>query len=153
MFTEQAKEYLDKLTYKASAERDTSNVPLGGIYWKDEIPDWDAFHELPEEDKNNILRLFSIRFEIWDGTVLSAESAAYWAEARSLFPRCPIFQRLMLSADDKQAQEAVMKEAESFLDALFSGATDLTLADGNGITQISGTYRLSSEGDSDKQPN
>ncbi len=152
MFTEHATEYLEKLTYNASAERDTSIVPLGGIYWKDEIPDWDAFHELPEEDKNNILSLFSIRFEIWDGTVLSAESAAYWAEARSLFPRCPIFQRLMLSADDKQAQEAVVKEAESFLDALFSGATDVTVADGNGITKISGAYKLSGERDSYKQP-
>src|SRR5437660_7298024 len=41
-------------------------LPLGSIYWDDEIPDITQFVTLPEDDRSRILHLFSIRFKIWD---------------------------------------------------------------------------------------
>jgi len=145
MFTERATQYLEGGVFDPAAERDQSIVPLGGIYWKDEIPDWDRFLELSEADQMAILRLFSIRFQLWAGQELSADDAAYWGGARSLFPGCPIFQRLKLSAEEEQAQEVARTEVLKCFDAMFSGATDVTITENNGITRISGTHKLKNE--------
>ncbi len=145
MFTKRATKYLQRLVYNPAAERDQSIIPLGGIYWKDEVPDWDRFHELSQADQNAILRLFSIRFQLWAGEELSADDAAYWGGARSLFPGCPIFQRLKLSAEEEQAQEVARTEVLKFFDTMFSGATDVTITENNGITRISGTHKLKNE--------
>jgi len=149
MFTKRAKRYLSGLTYNSSAERDQSIVPLGTIHWKDEIPAWDAFLELPEEDQASILRLFAIRSEIWSKCSLSEEDDAWWSAARSLFPQCPIFRRLHLSPDDERARDDCLEEALSFFDAMFSGATDVSITEEKGVTKVSATHKLTNGNDSD----
>jgi len=36
-------------------------LPLGGIYWEDEMPDLRQIMKIHEEDRNQMFRLFSIR--------------------------------------------------------------------------------------------
>ena len=147
MLTAHTTHYLKGLAYNPSAERIPCIIPLGGIYWSDEIPDFDTFFEFPEDDQASILRLFSIRFTIWAGHELAKDDASYWEEARTLFPHCPIFRRLQLSPDDQKAQEATMKNAEEFFDAMFSGATDATISESKGLTKFSITHKLTDETD------
>jgi len=146
MFSKRATNYLEGLVYNVAAQREESIIPLGSIYWKDEIPDWDRFLRLSEADQNAILRLFSIRYDLWASKELSADDAAYWGDARRLFPRCPIFQRLKLTSEDEQAKEAVFKEAPKFFDAMFAGAQDVTISDSDGIMRVSATHKLDNEG-------
>jgi hypothetical protein len=55
---------------------------LGSIYWDDEMPDTAELVTLPEGDRNRILRLFSIRFKVWDGKRLSDDEQSSSGEMR-----------------------------------------------------------------------
>ncbi len=62
MLSEGALEYLQTLSYDSDAEGRSCIIPLGGIYWADEIPDFHALLKVPKSDRDLIYRLFSIRF-------------------------------------------------------------------------------------------
>ena len=110
MLSQTAIDFLSPLTYKENAERRICFLPLGGIYWEDEIPDFQELHNLPKHDRNLVYRLFSIRFSIWNGEELSEGDQRYWDEARLQVPKYAMFQRLKLSFEDEQAQDAVERE-------------------------------------------
>jgi len=57
---------LAALSFRSDAKRSVCILPLGSIYWDDEIPDLAQLMTLPEGDRNTVLHLFSIRFKIWD---------------------------------------------------------------------------------------
>ena len=136
--------YLSELTYRPDAERSICWIPLGGIYWQDELPDFWDFMKLPEEDRKQILRLFAIRFQLWDNTTSSEEDERFWNAATSQVPACPIFRRLELSADDRKSQNDVEQHFEEEFGALFSDADEVTLTDeGHGLQSFSARLDLS----------
>lgn len=71
MLTAGALEYLRPLAFDPSAERLSCLIPMGGIYWSDEIPDFRTLMHVKESDRNQIYRLFSIRFKLWAGEELA----------------------------------------------------------------------------------
>jgi hypothetical protein len=138
-----AVDFLRPLSFRAEAECRVCLLPLGGIYWEDELPAYEALHKLPESDRNAILRLFSIRFKIWAKQRLSADDQEYWNVACSQVPTYALFHRLELSTDERQAQERVEREAQKCFEALIAGADDLTVTEGeDGLRSFSATFDL-----------
>jgi hypothetical protein len=131
--------HLSALIYQPDAKRSVCWLPLGGICWQDEIPDFNRFLTLGEEERSQIYRLFHIRFKIWDDEALSEDEQGFWNGARSQVPPCPIFHRLELSEDDKNAQRQVEEEFAAFL----TDADKVTVSeDANGLQSFSATFDL-----------
>ena len=146
MLKNTAVEYLRGLTYDPSAERYSSILPLGAIYWSDEIPDFKALHELPEEVSDQIFRLMIIRLQVWDDETLSVEDQAFWDDALAQVPDSPLFQRLTLSGEDRAAQLETECSALEFIEQLAATADKFKIdQDGS----FSATYDLTKE---DRQP-
>lgn len=110
MLTDGALKFLKPLKHDPNAERLVCMIPMGGIYWADEIPDFRALIEMPEVDRNSVYRLFSIRFRLWNGETLDADDRAYWESAAALVPDYPVFRRAHISGEDRAAQESAEKE-------------------------------------------
>lgn len=143
MLSSRAHEYLSGLRFDPCAERRWCNIPLGGIYWSDEIPDFKELHRFSEEDRQGIYRLFSIRFQLWSGARLSAEDDIFWCYCERAYPECPIFRRTTLTPDDRKAQDECEAETIKAFDALFGGADKLEVKTGlNGEQVFSATYDL-----------
>jgi hypothetical protein len=104
-------------------------IPMGGIYWADEIPDFHALMDVPKSDRDLIFRLFSIRFKLWAGDVLSADDQSYWDTARRLVPEYPVFHRAEISDDDRAAQTDAERDAMDGFEALLGDADELTVND------------------------
>ena len=81
MLSEAAVNYLQPLKHNPDAQRHCSMIPLGGIYWDDEIPEFSKLMTVPKDDRDAIFRLFSIRFKLWAGDELDADDQAYWDAA------------------------------------------------------------------------
>jgi hypothetical protein len=145
MLSETAVAFLSPLTFKANAKREASLIPLGGIYWDDEIPDFDLLLALPEQDHKLVFRLFSIRFTLWAGEALSESAQAFLDEARSQVPAYPLFQRLNLSPADRKAQEEAERSALESFDALFGRADKIKVSkEGDGFS-VSASFDLRKE--------
>jgi len=146
MLSEAAIDFLAPLTFRATAERRSCLLPLSGIYWEDEIPDFKALLKLPEQDRSLVLRLFSIRFSIWDGEELPEADQLYWDQARLQVPNYALFQRLDLSLEDRRAQDAVLREAIECFDAFFAGADEVKITeDEHGMKSFSATIDLTKD--------
>jgi hypothetical protein len=81
-----------------------SIIPLGSIYWDDEMPGYLDLMKLSEGEQNLIWQLFAIRFRIWDDERLQPEDRSLWEYAGSEAPDWALFRRLTLSADDRKGQ-------------------------------------------------
>lgn len=146
MLTRTTIEYLRRRSFDPSAERWTSYLPLGGNYWSDEIPDFKALAALSDGASDEVFRLMGIRLQIWNGEVLSDEDQAFWNAATAQAPDCPVFQRLTISEDDREAQLAAERSMLEFVEALADGADEFEI-DQEG--RLSATFDLSKE---DRQP-
>jgi hypothetical protein len=104
-------------------------IPMGGIYWSDEIPDFRALMDVLEPDRKQIYRLFAIRFKIWAGEVLSDDDQSYWNAAKQLIPDYPVFHRIRISDRDRAAQAAAEQEAVAGFEALLTGADEIKIND------------------------
>jgi hypothetical protein len=94
-------------------------------------------------DLYTVLRLFFIRFKIWDDEPLSAQEMLLWEAARSDFGNWALFHRLVLSADDRDAREQVEQDVEKGLDEFFRDADQVEFEDrGNGLQKFSATFDL-----------
>jgi len=142
MLSPGALRYLKPLRYDPGAARISCMIPMGGIYWTDEIPDFHALRALPEADRELIYRLFSIRFKIWAGHELDSDDQRFWDTARSQVPDYPVFHRTDLTPDDRAAQEAAEEDTVAALQALFGGADEVTVGEDG---SISGTYDLTKD--------
>lgn len=129
MLSKGALKYLKPLKYDPEAERRWSLVPLGGIFWADEIPDFRALSHLPKRDRDSIFRLFSISFRLWDGDELEEDEQAYWDAARTQVPDYPLFRRVDLSPDDRKAQAATRESTIEFFDAVATVADEVSISD------------------------
>ena len=129
MLSDGALKYLLPLKHDPKAERRSCMIPMGGIYWADEIPDFHALMDVPEHDRTLIYRLFSIRFKLWAGDDLNDEDQSYWDSARSQVPDYPVFHRVHISDEDRAAQAAAQEDALAGFEALFADADDVTVND------------------------
>lgn len=153
ILSETALAYLSALTYRPAAERRTCVLPISGIYWEDEIPDLHQLMKLPEGALVQILRLFHIRYRIWQGTPLVEDEQHIWNSAKSLWPDCPLFQRVELSRDDQLAQDAALRYAAEITDALFADADQVRVVEKcPGVQEISATFDLTKRGDVNSPP-
>src|SRR5262249_37145285 len=138
--------YLSKLNYRADASRLVCLIPLSGMYWEDEIPEFRELAELSEDDRLQVFRLFAIRYKLWDGETLSEEEGKFWNTVRSQVPNTPIFQRLTLSADDKQAHVDARQSCAEEFEEIFADAGQITWTDhGGGIQSFSAKFDLTKE--------
>ena len=129
--------YMSALTYRAESMRLVSLMPLSGIYWDDEIPDFDALFSLGEDDKMQYLHLFGIRIKLWRGEALNGEDQNLWDTVRTHVPTCPVFMRLNISEDDRKTQREAEQETGEMLGGLFSGAEEITWTDvGSGAKEF-----------------
>ena len=127
MLSDGALDYLRPLTFDPDAERLSCMIPMGGIYWADEIPDFRVLMDVPKSDRDLIFRLFSIRFKLWAGDELSGDDQSYWDNAQRLVPDYPVFHRVDISDDDRAAQTAAEEDAMAGFEALFGDADELTV--------------------------
>ena len=95
----------------------------------DEIPDFHALIDIPEHDRNQIYRLFKIRFKLWAGDELDAEDQSYWDSARAQVPDYPVFHRVHISDEDRAAQTAAEEGTLAGFEAQFAGADKVTVND------------------------
>ena len=142
MLTDAALKYLRPLKFNPRAERLSCMIPMGGIYWSDEIPDFRALMDLPDSELKQIYRLFAIRFRLWAGEALTDDDQSYWDAAQQLVPDYPLFHRVRISDDDRAAQEATEQETIAGFEALFGGADEVKIdEDGS----FSATFDLTKE--------
>ena len=138
--------------YRADAARRNSILPLGGVYWEDEIPDFRTLHQLPEAARSEILRLFAIRFKLRRGEQLSDEEDCFWSDARSAAPGHGIFRRTSLSPEDRSEQEATEKLVVEFFEAVAATAEQMEVEDnGTGLASWSATINLQNSGESERR--
>ncbi|UCH21782.1 MAG: hypothetical protein JSU83_00490 [Deltaproteobacteria bacterium] len=145
MLTDRAVSYLKPLIYNESAERRASLIPFGGIYWEDEIPDFHAFMEIPEYDRAGIIKLFYIRFKIWNEEELSNDEQKFWEDAKKRVSEYALFQRLELTKEDRQIQEETERGAEELFNAFTDGAEDVKISEKDGVVSFSITHDLTKE--------
>lgn len=105
MLSKSAVEFLSPMTYQDGAKRCYCLIPLGAIYWDDEIPDFKDFHALDKQDYRAIMRLFGIRSKLWFGKEPTEPEDQHWEAAKSQLPNYPLFCRLDLSVEDREAQD------------------------------------------------
>ena len=93
-----------------------------------------------------IYKLFSIRFEIWDSKTISESDQTFWDEARALVPEYPLFRRLQLSTEDRQAQDEVECKAIAGFEALCAGAKEVQVTKNeHGFNSFSVTIDLTKD--------
>jgi hypothetical protein len=153
MLSKTAHAYLSALTYRPAAERRTCYFPTSGIYWEDEIPDLQQFMKLPEDGLLQILRLFHIRYGIWEGAPLAEDEQRFWNAAKSQLPDCPLFQRVGLSPDDQLAQGVAQRIGAEMTEALFADADQVRVVEKcPGVQEISATFDLLKRGNLTSPP-
>jgi hypothetical protein len=145
MLSTTAVAFLSPLTYRVHARRRICFVPLGGIYWDDEIPNVRLLLALPSSDRDLIFRLFGIRFRLWAGKELSRDDQSFLDTARSQVPAYALFQRLTLGPDDRRAQEEFEGSAIESFKELFSGADKVEATSEGGVSRFCATFDLTKE--------
>src|SRR5262245_59037808 len=136
---------LSALTYRADAKREVCWIPLGGICWDDEMPDIREFMHIPENDRDQVFRLFFIRTKIWKDLELSKDERNFWDEARARMPEWALFQRLNVSGEDLEAQDKAERDTDTALEALFADADRVTITERDGIQSFEATFDLTKE--------
>jgi hypothetical protein len=145
MISENTITQLSALTYRADAKRRVCWIPLGGICWDDEMPDVYQSIHFPEEDRDQMFRLFLLRTKIWKGVELSEDEQDFWDEARARMPSWALFHRISISEADLLAQEQAERDSARALEELFADADQVTITEKDGIQSFSATYDLTKE--------
>lgn len=146
MLSEKTLTHLSTLTYRPDAKRQVCILPLGSVYWDDELPQMGKFAAFPEPDRNEILRVFALRLKFWDRQVLSDEDRQFWESVRSAAPNWAIFRRLELSDTDRlkrdEIERACAKEFEEFL----ASADEVSVGEPkHGMQSFSATFKLNKD--------
>ena len=142
MLTEITLGFLSTLTYQADAKRLVCWMPLSGIYWEDELPDIHLLNKIPENEREQILRLFTTRVRVWKGEVLSDKEQQLWDATYSQVPQWAFFQRDHISVDDQHAQENAEQGGADALEALLADADEVTISENDGVQNNSATFDL-----------
>lgn len=121
--SEHAIDFLAGLSFDPDAARMSSVIPLAGIFWADELQ-IEKVRALEDHDRSAIFRLFGIRQKIWTGNPLSSDEQELWDSALEGLPGWPLFKRLSISSEDREAQRAAELSAEAFSQMLRSDADE-----------------------------
>jgi hypothetical protein len=112
------------------------------------MPDFLKLAELSEDERNAVWRLFGIRYRIWDDEHLCDEDRTFWDGACADAPDWALFQRLTISAADREAREQAERGVEKEFAVFFADADEVKLRDkGNGIQEFSATFDLTKKPD------
>jgi hypothetical protein len=125
------------LPFRADAERSVCILPLGSIYWEDEMPDLAQLMKLPENDRNAVWRLFSLRFKIWDRERLCDDEQRFWDEVQKQAPGWAILPQP--SAEDQRVREETEAGVQRELEAFFGDADQVTISEQDGVQSFSAT--------------
>ena len=136
---------IEKLRFDPQAEMRWCLIPLGSIYWSDELPGKMFLEFSDPKDRSFAMRLFAIRINFWNRDEMSSEEISLWNEAKARFPNWPIFQRLELTGERRQEHEKVQNEAEEFFVQLCDEADKLELSDEGDYTSFSATFKLTDD--------
>jgi len=109
------------------------------------MPDIRHLMKIPEDDRNQILRLFSIRTRLWKGELLPVAERQFWDTTYSQVPSWPFFHRQQVSPDDLHAQEDAERATTDALEALFADANELSVSEKDGVQSFSATFLLTRE--------
>lgn len=146
MLTHKTLAILSTLTYRPDAQRGVSILPLGSIYWDDELPKMHNFVGFPEADRVQVLRVFAIRLKLWDHEALSDDDRELWDSVRSAAPEWAIFRRLDLSPDDRRAREEAERACASEFEEFLAGADEISISEEkHGIQSFSATFHLNKD--------
>jgi len=152
MLSPSAVAYFSPLKYRADAARRTSWLPLSGICWEDELPNFQDLMHMPEPDQRLMARLFCIRIRIWKGEAVSDEDRSLWEDVHSQLPDWAFFQRLTISAEDQKDQTAAEQAGECVFEGLAAVFSDeCTITQKGGVAQFSATWKVPEEKGSAKK--
>jgi len=143
MFSERLLGLLKRLRFDPGAKSRVSLIPLGSIFWEDEMPSLKELFAVPQDEQNAMWRIFAIRFKIWDSEALSSEGQCVWETAREEVPNWPLFRRLVLSHDDQAPREEAEKSVEKEFEDFFRDADQVQVTDeGHGLQGFSAKFDL-----------
>ena len=110
---------IENLVVNPSASIVYCELPLGSIYFSDELPE----NLLPGRiaDYLQVMRILGIRVNLWNGLALSDDDQAFWQDAQQQFPNWPVFQRIALTPEQRRAHESVPEDLDASLHHLDDG--------------------------------
>jgi hypothetical protein len=114
----QALAYLQSLSYWRETVRLFCLSPVGGIYWRNEIPDLNQFETLSADDQCMVWRLFAIGISICNGGALTSADQDFWERSRRQVPNCPLFQRAEVSQHERREDYRVDRRRPTFSEGL-----------------------------------
>jgi hypothetical protein len=146
MVSKETLSQLSALTYHADAKRQVCILPLGSVYWDDELPQVGKFAAFPEADRNEIFRVFAIRLKVWDRQVLSDEDRQFWESMRSAAPNWAIFRRLDLSDADRREREEIERACTKEFEEFLASADEVSVREEkHGMQSFSATFKLNKD--------
>ena len=119
-------DYLSAMQYRPEAERLESILPLGGIYWADEL-DFASMKVLSGADRDTLFRVVALRMKIWDAEALDEEDQQFWDAAQCAVPGWALFRRLTLSDEDRRAHQHAFSQVVEFFEAMKSEGYEVDL--------------------------
>lgn len=144
MFSEHAAEIIETLRFDPSARMIRCTLPLGSIYWEDELPP-DDFAAFLEPDRKLVMKVFSIRISYWSDDALGEADQQFFNDVRNKFPNWPLFQRLELNFDSRKAHEETQNSLLDFFALLSEHSDKLSIeTTEGGIMRFSATIDLES---------
>lgn len=146
MFSENATSIIRALSFDSHAETISCLLPLGSIFWSDELPPSRFLAFTDAADREAVMRLFAIRINYWNTGEMNAEDKLFWDTAQKQFPDWALFRRLNLSESQRLEHESVQKQAEDFFEEIVASADEVTLSKNEGgFTSFSATFNLDDE--------
>jgi len=124
MLSEKSVAMLEARTYRADSDWGVNILPLGSIYWHDELPETLDLLKTPA-DMLIIYAMFAIRLKLWDSETLSAQDQEMWDAVRQQVPNWALFNRLNLSEEQRLARESAEKQVEKEIESLSAERGDV----------------------------
>jgi hypothetical protein len=121
------------------------SIPLGSIFWSDELPDGKPIIIDNDDDRIQVLRLFAIRITVWNTGAMDETSEQYWNAALEQFPDWPVFRRLHLTDTERLAHEEAQQAATETFDALLIDADDASIGSDGDLTTYDIRYDLTND--------
>ena len=111
---------LSQMPMRRDAELRVSYLPLGSIYWTDELNEIvDELIAADEADADALLRLFRIRAHMWDEELVDDADREFFLAAREQVPDFALFQRLHIDGDALKLHREVKDAATEFWQVFF----------------------------------
>jgi len=117
MLSENPVAMLAARTFRVDSDWGVNILPLGSIYWQDELPEILDLLKRPD-DMSIIYAMFAIRLKLWDGEPLSPQDRDMWNSVQQQVPNWALFSRLSLSDEQRLARENAERQVEKEIESL-----------------------------------